>query len=103
MSAFGTIIDVMPAPAAAAGRVTFDGGGGCSFSLFMYVGGIFSRDDSTFCSYTVNSDGTGQISVSFTAPLPSPDIGFVIVGSKTEIRFITQDENLIVEGVMKKQ
>lgn len=86
-------------PLIAVGRVAFDGGGGCTVIDQLNIGGIILPDPTSFrtttgdgsCTYTVNSDGTGFMSMTFgpSQPLPGTiDITFVLVDDDA-LRFIT--------------
>ncbi len=104
-SAAGTIVPpAFPAPTAAVavGTMTFDGDGYCSISDTINIGGTVASRTSTTCSYTVNGDGTGSISVSFPGdPGPTP-LDFVIVNDEEELRFIRSDLG-VASGVAKLQ
>jgi hypothetical protein len=86
-------------PLVAVGRVDFDGGGGCTAIDQLNIGGIILPAPTNFrtttgdgsCTYTVNSDGTGFMSMTFgpSQPLPGTiDITFVLVDDDV-LRFIT--------------
>ncbi len=108
-SASGTVLPpALPAatPVAAVGIMTFDGDGGCSITDQINIGGAavppVGFRTSTTCSYAVNSDGTGTISVLFSGdPGPIP-LTFVIVDDAEEIRFIRTDLG-VASGVAKRQ
>ncbi len=108
-SASGTIVPpALPSstPAAAVGIIEFDGHGGCTFVDQINIGGTSIPSTgfrtSAFCSYGVNSDGTGTISVSFPSdPAPTP-LTFVIIDNAKEIQFIRTDAG-VATGVAKRQ
>ncbi len=90
-------------PASAVGIMTFDGTDGCKFFDTLNIGGVSSGfRTSTACTYSVNPDGTGSLSVMFPGdPGPTP-LSFVIVDHKKEIRFIRNDF-VVGSGVAKRQ
>jgi hypothetical protein len=104
LSASGTITaEGLPFPLGtplfAVGRVTFDGAGGCTAIDQVNIGGTILPAPASFrttagdgsCTYTVNADGTGFMSVTFgpSQPLPGTiDITFVLVDDDV-LRFIT--------------
>jgi hypothetical protein len=91
-------------PAVLSGVIIFDARDECNFWTWTNVGGQTSSEDSVACSYHVNSSGTrGEIDVQLAPSLLSTKIGFVIVNDYYEIRFITLDQDLVIEGVAKRQ
>ena len=80
-----------PIAATSLGRISFDGNGGCSISLWSNINGQTSSAQSSTCSYSVNADGTGTNEATFpntpfTDPIP---IVFVIVDEGREIRLMS--------------
>ncbi len=108
-SASGTIVPpAVPTntPAAAVGIMSFDGTGGCSFTDQINIGGAaippVGFRTSIDCSYAVNSNGTGTVSVTFPGdPGPTP-LTFVIIDGEEEFRFIRTDLG-VAEGLAKRQ
>lgn len=92
-------------PAVAVGLVKFDGDGRCSFTDQVNIGGTAIPSTgfrtSSSCDYSVNTDGTGTITVSFPSEGPTP-LTFVIVDKAEELRFIRTDAG-VASGVAKKQ
>ena len=103
-SALGTIVPPAtpaPTPAAAIGTIYFDGRGRCFFDDTVNIGGTSVSRSSTACDYSVNSNGSGTISVTFPGdPGPTP-LAIVVVDGAREIRFIRTDLG-IAEGVIKR-
>lgn len=104
-SASGTILPpALPAatPAVAVGTLSFDGIGSCTLSDTINIGGVSASRTSTSCSYTVNPDGTGTITVLLPGdPGPTP-LSFVLVDKARELRFIRTDLG-VASGVAKRQ
>ena len=114
-SAFGTI---GPVPAAAIGRLTFDGRGQCVNVATLNFGGalvpLTTNDPNGACSYTVNFDGTGRIEQTFIDPTGTGpfgtqpaifDVTLIIVDDGKEFRFIVDDPSkaTVGNGVAKRQ
>lgn len=108
-SAFGSIGGV---PAAAIGRLTFDGAGSCSNVATLNFGGtlvpLATNLTGGACSYTVNADGTGRVEQTFIDPagqLAVFDVTLVIVDNRKEFRFIVDDPlgTTVGNGVAKRQ
>jgi hypothetical protein len=99
-SASGTLAG---APAAAVGLVTFDGAGGCVESARLNAGGVVIALTSVQCSYTVNSDGSGSLNVTF-APAGQFTADLVILDAG-EFHFIVSDPTAttVASGVAKTQ
>jgi hypothetical protein len=98
--------------AAVVGRVVFDGNGRCTNVASLNIGGSVIALTSTapggFCSYTVNSEGTGSLRVRFIGPGNTPydfTAPFVIVDDGDELRFMAQDSTgtTVASGVTKRQ
>ncbi len=59
---------------------------------------------STACTYNVNPDGTGNLTVVMGPPFGGTvPIAFVIVDKGNEILFIRTDPGVVVSGVAKRQ
>lgn len=100
-SASGTLAGAVPA--AAVGLLTFDGAGGCSESAKLNAGGTVYPLTTTACSYTVNSDGSGSVIVTF-AGFGSFTTDFVIVDVAKEFHFIISDvSGTVASGVAQRQ
>jgi hypothetical protein len=92
--------------AAAVGLDTFDGVGRCTSSVQLNVGGTVTALTSTECSYTVNPDGTGSMTVTYAGPLGPFTADFVIVDANKEFHFIISDGfggGTVASGVAKRQ
>jgi hypothetical protein len=97
-------------PAAATGLINFDGSGHCSETATINANGVvvaLTTAAGGSCSYTVNADGTGSLSVTFVGGA-SFVANFVIVDSKREFRFIVSDPvsangGTVASGVAKRQ
>ena len=104
-SASGTIVAPNPlaGPAVAVGLATFDGNGGCTLSdtINIAVLGIVART-SLSCTYSVNPDGTGTLTPTFSAPFGTTPAALVIVDKKKEFRFIRTTATVRISGVGKK-
>jgi hypothetical protein len=79
-----------PTPAAAIGRIFFDGDGNCQVESITNVGGTTVHLTSSSCTYTVDPSGFGSSEATFPgAPIPGPvPVSFVIVDEAREIRFV---------------
>ena len=90
--------------AAAVGLLTFDAVGGCTETITLNTGGTVTPLTSLACSYTVNSDGSGSLTVTFSGPLIFT-IDFVIVDVAKEFHFIASDPTgtTVASGVAKRQ
>jgi hypothetical protein len=96
---FGTV------QAAAVGLLTFDGAGGCNESAKLNVGGPVLSLTSASCSYTVNSDGSGSLTTTFTG-FPPFTTDFVIVDVGKEFYFIISDAagtGTVASGIAQRQ
>jgi hypothetical protein len=87
-------------PAAVVGLMSFDGHGGCAVSETFNFGGFSGSQSSTSCSYTVNPDGTGTMSVQ--TPSGPVAVSFVLVANKKEFLYIRTDQ-VVANGVAKQQ
>ena len=89
------------------GLNSFDGAGGCDIRVRLNAGGTVVPLNTAECSYTVNSDGTGQIHVRFDHPVfAGPFISdFVIVDDAKEVPFSVSDVSAttVATGTAKKQ
>ena len=103
VSASGTLGDGT-VQAAAVGLFTFDAAGGCTETAKLNAGGIVTPLTSIACSYTVNSDGSGSLTVTFPGSLTFT-VDFVIVDVAKEFHFIVSDPTgtTVASGVAKRQ
>lgn len=94
-------------PAGVVGLNSYDRAGGCDVSARLNAGGVVHSLSTAECSYTVNSDGTGQLRVTFDHPIfAGPFISdFVIVDEAKELPFSLSDPSggTVATGVAKKQ
>lgn len=95
--------------AIAVGRYTFDGDGTCTQSQTVNVSGVtpggIGPIVATACSYTVQPDGTGTITLAVPG-FGAFHLAFVIVDKKKELQLITLDvgpAGVIAPLVAKKQ
>ena len=108
-SASGTILPpALPAdtPAVAVGIMTFYDNGECVITDQLNIGGSAippaSFRTSSLCSFSVNPNGTGTISVLFPGDIFPTPLSFVIVNDEEEFRFIRTDAG-VASGVAKRQ
>jgi hypothetical protein len=92
--------------ALAVGRYTFHGNGTCALTLTVNVnnvtlGGV-GPIVATACTYAVQPDGTGTISVDVPGFGPFT-FAFVIVDNKKELHLITLDPGVSATVLVKKQ
>ena len=111
VSGSGTLLDL---PAAVVGLNSFDGTGGCtiqaSLTTALLPGAVIPLT-STQCSYTVNANGTGAISVVFAAPPGAAGplsftSSFVITDSGNQLPFVLTDSfqgRTVASGISRKQ
>jgi hypothetical protein len=92
-----------PSPAVSVGILDLDGQGNCSGSDRLNLNGtdIGPRSFDT-CTYSVNPDGTGSITVTVEDDPNPVSVFFVIVDKKREFRYILSGV-LVGEGVAKRQ
>ena len=86
------------------GRYTFHGNGTCSLVTRVNIAAAGGTEpiDATSCTYEVQSDGTGTI----TLELPgfgTFNFAFVIIDNKKELQLITLDPGVSATVVVKKQ
>jgi hypothetical protein len=81
-----------PTPAAAVGRIFFDGNGTCQVESTTNLGGTTLRLTSSSCTYSVDPTGFGSAAATFPgAPTSDPiPVAFVIVDHGREIDFANQ-------------
>ena len=93
--------------AAIVGLNSFDRAGGCRITARINALATVTPVRSTSCSYTVNPDGTGFISVSFDNPMFAGPFrsDIVIVDNAQEIDFMLSDDSggTVAVGVAKRQ
>ncbi len=93
--------------AAFVGITSYDRAGGCRIKARLNAGGQVQSLTSAECSYTVNSDGTGSIRVTFhEPPFTGPFVSdFVIVDNAEELLFALSDPTggTVGTGVSTKQ
>jgi len=103
-SASGTIVPPatpQPTPAMALGIMSFDGNGGCSITDTINIGGASLSRSSSSCTYAVDPDGQGSLTVQFPGdPGPTP-LALVLVNN-VEFRFIRKDLG-VASGVASRQ
>ena len=86
------------------GLFTFDGSGGCTqLGILNGGGGSFGPIPSTSCSYGVNSDGTGFITLTTPAAQGPQSLSFVIVSGGEEIFLLDGNPGVTGYGVLKRQ
>jgi hypothetical protein len=92
-----------PIPAVSVGIVDLDGEGNCTGSDRLNLNGtdIGPRIFDT-CSYSVNPDGTGSITVTIEGDPEPVSLFFVTVDKEREFRYILSGA-LVREGVAKRQ
>jgi hypothetical protein len=92
-----------PIPAVSVGIVDLDGEGNCTSSDRLNLNGtdIGPRTFDT-CSYSVNPDGTGSVTLTIEGDPEPVSLFFVIVDENREFRYILSGE-LVGEGVAKRQ
>ena len=91
-------------PIAGLGTVYFDGRGECVVTSTVNVAGtVIGPASSDTCTYSVNRDGTGVSTATFSVPgaPASSSIAFVIVEYGRELRAINTDA--IVSGFVAKR
>ena len=91
--------------AAVVGLNSFDGAGGCDITARFNNGGTVVSLTTAVCTYTVNRNGTGMITVTFNE-LPIPFMSdFVIVDHAKELLFVLSDvsQTTVASGVAKRQ
>jgi hypothetical protein len=92
-----------PIPVASVGILDLDGEGNCTGSDRLNVNGtdIGPRTFDT-CSYSVNPDGTGSMTVTIEGESEPVSLFFVIVDKNREFRYILSGV-LVGDGVAKRQ
>jgi hypothetical protein len=92
-----------PIPAVSVGIVDLDGEGNCTGSDRLNLNGtdIGPRTFDT-CSYSVNPDGTGSITVTIEDDPAPVSLFFVTVDKEREFRYILSGA-VVGEGVAKRQ
>ena len=86
------------------GLILFYGRGGCTYVTTMNTdpGGVIGPISTTSCTYSVNTDGTGTLSLTLPI-LGSFDFSFVIAAHRQEILGIPTLTGAIGTLVMKEQ
>jgi hypothetical protein len=90
--------------AIAVARYTFDGTGNCSLVATVNIAAAGGQGPitATSCTYAVQPDGTGTLSVDLPS-LGLFNLAFVIVKNGTEVYMITVDPNVSATVLLKKQ
>lgn len=93
--------------AAIVGLNSFDGAGGCDITARLNAGGTVFSLTTAQCTYTVNSNGTGLITVTFNEPgFNGPFTSdFVIVEQAKELHFVLSNvsQTTVANGIAKRQ
>jgi hypothetical protein len=92
-----------PIPVASVGILDLDGRGNCTGSDRLNLNGIdIGPRIFDTCSYSVNPDGTGSMTVTIEGDPEPVSLFFVIVDKKREFRYILSGV-LVGDGVAKRQ
>ena len=97
-------IIVADTPVVTVGVITFNEDGTCVSAATTKAGdvSVIPPHPSSACTFSVNPDGTGKISVTKTgSPFSPVELAFAIVNAD-ELLLITTDE-LVLSGVAKRQ
>jgi hypothetical protein len=93
-----------PIPASAMGRNVYDGAGSCTSDAKLNAGGTVIPLIGT-CTYTVNPDGTGTATSTYSFGVFTTD--FVLVDNAKEFHFIVSDAaqpgTTVGSGIAKRQ
>jgi hypothetical protein len=101
---FSPSIIVADTPVVTVGVITFNEDGTCVSAATTKAGdvSVIPPHPSSACTFSVNPDGTGKISVTKTgSPFSPVELAFAIVNAD-ELLLITTDE-LVLSGVAKRQ
>jgi hypothetical protein len=105
-------------PLVGLGLITADGVGGVSGYENVQIYGVGTQTRSFQGSYTVNSDGTGSMTLVYAASAPAPDASgdvtsdssqltstynFVIVNNKLEMRGVRSENGVLVTSDFTRQ
>lgn len=90
--------------ASVVGTTEYNGEGGCNVKARLNITGVLIPLTTATCSYTVNPDGTGTLSVVLNEGL-SFISSFVILGNGEEQHFVLTDpfNSTVANGTAKKQ
>jgi hypothetical protein len=92
--------------AAVVGLNSFDGIEGCDITARLNAGGVVTLLTTAHCTYTVNPDGTGSVTITFNEPPFGPFKSDFVIVDKKEIHFVLSDEfggGTVANGVAKRQ
>jgi hypothetical protein len=91
-------------PGIAVGRTTFDGQGLCTLVIRFNIAatGGTAPIDATTCTYDVEQDGTGTLTVAIPG-LGTFTIAFVIVDHGKELHTISLDPGVSTTALLKRQ
>jgi len=107
ISTTGSIVSAGPVGAVAdLGKLTFDGNGGASQTTTVSLNGTIIPSRSSLAgSYTVNSDCTGELSLTLptaNGPIPSTS-RFVIVASGNQLLLVNTGVGRVLTGLATRQ
>jgi len=91
-------------PGIAVGRTTFDGQGLCTLVIRFNIAATGGTEpiDATSCTYGVQPDGTGTLTVAIPG-LGTFTIAFVLVDHGKELHTISLDPGISTTALLKKQ
>ena len=91
-------------PGIAVGRITFDGQGLCTLVIRVNIAATGGTEpiDATACTYRVQPDGTGTLTVAIPG-LGTFTIAFVLVDHGKELHTISLDPGISTTALLKKQ
>ena len=91
-------------PGIAVGRTTFDGQGLCTLVIRFNIAATGGTEpiDATACTYGVQPDGTGTLTVAIPG-LGTFTIAFVLVDYGKELHTISLDPGISTTALLKKQ
>jgi len=91
-------------PGIAVGRTTFDGQGLCTLVIRFNIAATGGTEpiDATACTYGVQPDGTGTLTVAIPG-LGTFTIAFVLVDHGKELHTISLDPGISTTALLKKQ
>jgi hypothetical protein len=91
-------------PGIGVGRITFDGQGLCTLVIRFNIAATGGTEpiDATSCTYGVQPDGTGTLTVAIPG-LGTFTIAFVLVDHGKELHTISLDPGISTTALLKKQ